>query len=102
MEMHKLDIVTKILTEYPETRDSDYKLLSRFWLAEWEQKGNDRNKGSAKDFLIDLYNGNLTPPESVTRLRRKAQYENPELRGERYKERHEKQNPVKHSLGYGS
>jgi len=45
--------------------------------------------------------GNFTSSESITRMRRKIQEENPSLRGEKYAKRQANQEQVKKDLGYG-
>ena len=55
----------------------------------------------AQKFLRILADGQLTSSDSITRMRRKAQEENPELRGAKYNQRQDRQSLVKKDLGYG-
>ncbi len=79
------EIVKKILTEYAETRDSDEKLLARLWLSECVIQKINFEKS-----LEHLYNGLLTSPASIIRVRRLLQNDNLELRGSKYNLRQQK------------
>lgn len=81
----------RLLIKYPYLRDNDRKLIATFWKFElgphkYHQIMNTR------DFL-KLVANELTNPESIRRSRQKLQFIKPELRGERYKERHLKLEP---------
>ena len=62
----------------------------------------DFEKLSAREFLTLYKNGILTNADSITRLRRKMQEENPALRGEKYKARHDSVTDVQMELGYAT
>ena len=66
-------------------RNSDTVLMANFWW--YELGGENVNNMSAINFLYNLSKGRLTAPETIRRCRQKLQEENPELRGESYKER---------------
>ena len=94
------DDVFDLLTKFPETRDSDDKLIAAIWSRELRQQNIDSTSRSAKELLKMIAKGELTAPESITRCRRKTQEEHHELRGEKYKQRQDKQEEVKEELGY--
>tara|TARA_R100001460_G_scaffold107905_2_gene157532 strand:- start:9006 stop:9365 length:360 start_codon:yes stop_codon:yes gene_type:complete len=99
--MKTKDEIKKLLTNDKRLRDSDSKLIARFWTNELEKKGMDTNKMSAYEFLCMFAQSKLHNVEGLTRMRRKVQEENVELRGELYKERQTtQQNKMKEKLGY--
>jgi hypothetical protein len=94
-------LVLELLTDYPPFRDSDEKLMAYIWKLEFEKMGNPIADTSTKIFLRTMAYGNFTSSESITRMRRKIQEENPSLRGEKYAKRQANQEQVKKDLGYG-
>ena len=91
-------IVEALLQEKPYLRDNDEKLIAEVWHKESAKiRALD---GSVSDFLRDLWNGKLTRPESITRARRKLQEERPELRGDKWRKRHDNEAHIKKQLGY--
>ena len=91
------DKVIELLRADARYRDDDNKLIARIWFHEFEKCPGD----SATDFLKALALGILTSSESIRRSRQKVQEENPELRGTKYKARHEEAEKFKEELGYG-
>ncbi len=92
------EIVERVLTSYPQTRDNDQMLILKVWAVQ-----NPALRGkefSFIDFSRGFLDGDYHKTESITRARRKAQEENPELRGKNYIKRHEHQKDVKKELGY--
>jgi len=87
------DKVEVILSTYPQSRDNDNLLISTVWYSEIE----DKNIRTAI-FLRKIANGELTSTESICRVRRKVQEQNPHLRGERWKLRHEKADEVRREV----
>jgi hypothetical protein len=85
-----------LLKQHPHLRDCDERLVANVWHAEI----GDPSAISAYAMLELYANGKLTNSDYITRVRRKLQEENPELRGRLYKERHKKQDVIKHQLGY--
>ena len=84
--------VMALLETYKSYRDDDMKLLADIWQTEMLDH-------SAEDgVLMALYNGKLTSPETIIRVRRKVQEQYPELRGEKWKARHRAQESVKEEL----
>lgn len=73
--------VYSILTDLPDSRDDDRILLSNIWLKESEGLDN-------KDFFHHFLKGNLSNPETITRIRRKLQEQHVQLRGEKWDVRH--------------
>ena len=91
---HKLEVAE--LLKNPLYRDDDNKLLARIW---FNQIGRDSSM-PVKNFLMLLSTGKLASLESVTRMRRKLQEENPGLRGSTWEFRQRVQKGVKKDLGY--
>lgn len=90
--------VKDLLELKPIYRDDYNALLSRVWYDEMQNKSL-----SAIDFLHLLKNKQLSHPESIMRVRRKVQEENPHLRGKSYKQRKTiEQTNVLNELGYES
>lgn len=80
--------VEYLLKRYPRLQDCDNKLIANFYCH--EAGGVDLLKTkTAFDFLEDFANSKFTSAESIRRCRQKIQEENPELRGNNYKERQE-------------
>jgi hypothetical protein len=94
-------MVLELLTKNPKYRDSDKMLCARLWST--QLGGVDKLKTlSTFDFLITFSqpNSKLYNVVSIVRVRRKLQEELPELRGTKYKEKHDAQGNVKRALGY--
>jgi len=83
------DEVLLALSLDDESRDCDRILITIVWKRQLLDKYHGRPV-SAYDLLLNLTNGYLYSPESITRCRRKLQEEMPELRGTRYEERKNK------------
>jgi|TARA_R110000824_G_scaffold12687_1_gene55641 hypothetical protein len=78
--MQKLkERVLGLLKTKPETRTSDSILMTKIWTEDMEEMGYSRSYGYIP-FLRKLMCGHLTNWESATRIRRKLQADNPELR----------------------
>jgi len=84
------DRVKKLLQNYPQTRDSDDKLVAIIW-------GEDTVL-EQKNILILLADEKLLSYDSISRARRKVQELCPELRGKRYYQRQGLQVEVKKDL----
>jgi len=72
--------VKNLLTKYSSLRDSDRLLVAELWKQELKAL-------KTNDLLMMLKAGKLTSYDSITRVRRKVQEENKNLRGKLYKER---------------
>ncbi len=80
--------VAALLKSYPAFRDDDKLLVVNIWYKQLLDRNIDPEKISAKSFLQIYSEDMLTNSDIITRARRKAQEENPELRGATWKERH--------------
>ena len=88
-----LPSVKRLLTQVPRLRDSDEKLMATVW---FKHIGEDKvNNLTAINLLQKLADRELPSYESISRCRRKIQEEIPELRGEKWKERHDAEEAVK-------
>lgn len=70
--MKTYDLIKKLLTEHPDLRNSDKRLI---W-AVWETQGLSTTYITKQDFL-----DKAELPESVRRARQEIQSKHPELRG---------------------
>jgi hypothetical protein len=87
-----LSSVKKMLQGNPRLRDSDEKLMANMW---YVFIGEDIVMNlTAINLLQKLSDGDLPSYESISRCRRKIQEEKPELRGEKWKERHDAEETV--------
>lgn len=87
--------VEKLLIEYSETRDDDLRLVATYYYKFHQNLINDK---TALDFVKAIAQGRVISSDLITRTRRKLQEHNPELRGKKWKERHQKQQTVKKEL----
>jgi hypothetical protein len=95
--------IEKLLTIDERLRDSDCKLIARFWANELAAKNIDIHNISAYEFLSMYATNKLHNTEGISRMRRKVQEENKHLRGQFYKGRQTtKQDEWKAKLGYGN
>ena len=94
--------VKRLLAQRPKLRDSDSKLIARYWFNELEAMGLDAEEVTAYELLCMVAASKLSSSETIRRVRRKLQEECPELRGSMYVARKGKiQNEWKKALGYG-
>lgn len=86
MKIHNLKLfVESLLKRDKITKDDDIELIIKVCGMEKPEHRNLFN------YLGQLMKeGNLSMPESIKRQRQRLQQKNPDLRGERYKERQEK------------
>lgn len=81
------EIVLKLLTNIEALRDNDERLVSNVILLFLKSQKIEPQKITGFD-LLKLYSENTIPTvDYITRIRRKIQNLNPELRGETYDER---------------
>ena len=93
--------ILKLLTQDSRLRDSDNKLIARFWHNEMSGKGMNPSEMSGYELLCMFAESKLTSPETIHRVRRKLQEQHKELRGKRYQERKGTiQNQWRKDLGY--
>ena len=84
------NIVERQLRNKPELRDSDNKLVARIWYNHIKNRSPIPVEAmSALDLLIAIGNGELVGWSSITRVRRKIQQMNSDLRGKKYEKRQE-------------
>ena len=81
------EIVKRILEEHPEARDDDFKVIG-YVVKEMSPTAMKLNFGQV---LWNHNKLNLPSFETIRRTRQKLQHDIPELRGNVYKERMEKQ-----------
>ena len=87
--------VTTLLSHYPDTRDSDERLVAIYYYMYYPKLVKE---GRALDFVKAMAQGKIVSSDLITRTRRKLQEHNPELRGEKWKERQERQGNVRSDL----
>ena len=101
--MNELTIqrVAAILLKNPETRDNDRMLCVRYWQQQLLDLGDDPSIMDIADFFMAYaFKNTLSDAQTITRLRRKLQMEQPEYRGKKWAEKQAKQEKVKEDLGY--
>ena len=99
MKMDIKQTVIDLLNQYSEFKDNDQQLVAWFWKLEMEAHGYPSSMPTQTFFKLMAF-GKLTSSETITRVRRLVQEENPALRGKKYNERQAKQEKVKQELGY--
>lgn len=78
------EFITELLTDKSYLRDNDEKLASNVFYKFLLLAGHDPNKLSAWKLLQMYAEGDLPRVDYITRIRRKIQEQNPDLRGEDY------------------
>ena len=95
----RMDIeVSRILRSYPETRDSDGALIVRYWIM---YSGLDMTTISNNTQMIEWVAAHGKSAESITRIRRKLQKNNPSLQGKNWARRHAKDRKTRELLAQG-
>lgn len=87
--MHKSkiqELVEVYLRTHPAMRDDDMLLIANIWITKIGPLRAEEM--TAKKFLSLFANSDLPNPETIRRLRQKLQETKPDLRGKRYRERH--------------
>jgi len=88
--------VETYLNKYPLLRDNDEKLMANIW---WSYVAfNIGENASGKALLSMLAEGKLPSYESISRCRRKLQEENPNLRGDKWHERHKRADNIRKEI----
>jgi len=85
-------IVTELLIDYPITRDDDRLLVWLFWRKQFERI----DRYTLEMFRSAFLGGMLSPPETITRARRKVQEKHENLRGLTYGSRADLQDIYSH------
>jgi len=96
------DKVIYLLKQYPALRDDDSRLIANYWNAELQAKNISVSECRMYELLQMIATKELATPESIVRMRRKAQEDMVELRGEEYNRRHREQHNVQQDLGYNT
>ncbi len=78
------DLVKGLLIKHPHLRDDNFKLTATVW--KYEAK-NQCDIITKDEFLFAYASGKFTLADSITRVSRKIQQENPNLRGSLWEER---------------
>lgn len=94
-----IDRVKPLLQDYPHLRDSDLKLVGNVWTQEVRDNNKSIHAMTAKGLIDMMIGGKITNSDTITRCRRKLQEENPNLRGNKYKDRQGHQPDVIEDLG---
>lgn len=81
------------LIENPKCRDDDRQLMATIWKKETKAKTFD-------EFISELLGGELTNFESASRMRRKIQERNKDLRGDNYENRKKMAKVVAHQMTF--
>jgi hypothetical protein len=89
-------IVEKFLLMQPETRDNDKLLILKVWA--YQNPSIRQPEFSFLNFATSYLKGSYADSESITRARRKLQENNPNLRGEKWYERHEEAAKVRNEI----
>lgn len=82
-------IVREVLLDFPPTRDCDMKLTALVWSKYYKSPVVLENMDS-REFLKKIYDNKLPHVVSIVRSRQKLQQLNPDLRGDKYKDRQER------------
>lgn len=93
------DDVRELLEKYPEYRDNDNRLVSAYYYVKYGGKEVFDNI-SAFQFLKDFAEGRFPLPDYITRVRRKLQEQNPNLRGDKWVERHKLEDDTRDEINY--
>jgi hypothetical protein len=89
------DQVKELLNLYPITRDSDLRLIAMYYRKNCPEPVSYI---TADEFLNHLAHGEMASPDSITRARRKLQQHHPELRGQKWNERQERETEVRQEM----
>lgn len=83
-----------LLKHHPETKDDDKVLQTFFWGYELKRMNKGTITGISAVKFLELYKEcKLTDADTITRARRKAQQNDPDLRGVTWHNRHKKAEP---------
>jgi len=93
--------IEELLRSKAYLRDCDKKLTTHIWYRQLLEHNIDPENYTTTDFLRLYADGKISTDATVIRLRAKLQEEYPELRGQKYLARLQKQEKVKKDLGYG-
>lgn len=89
--------VRELLELKKEYRDSDSRLITAFYYRKCGGKKYFANK-TALEFLYAIAYGKLPLPDTITRVRRRLQEQDPSLRGNDYQKRKMHQKDVRENI----
>jgi hypothetical protein len=89
--------VRSLLLEHEHYKDNDQKLIAAYYYRHYIKKELPNVK-TAVEFLHDLADGKIPSPDTITRVRRKLQETEEELRGKKYKERHQLETETRNEI----
>lgn len=82
--------IKELLLKNENYRDSDEKLIAAYYYNYHLRKDEyTAQTKTALEFLKDLANGKFPSPDTITRVRRKLQEQDENLRGKKYVKRHD-------------
>lgn len=89
--------VRELLKEFPEYRDDDLRLIAAFYYSNYGKQMTFENM-SAMEFLMNFSKGVYLAPDQITRVRRRLQEQDQELRGKKYTERHKLESEIRETI----
>lgn len=92
--------VREVLESDVKSKDSDERLVSIFWNNQLKRKKYSPDVMSTVEFLKLYAKNELTPAELIVRARRSLQEKHPELRGEKWSLRHNKEQEVRENISH--
>lgn len=94
--------VYPILTDIPESRDDDRRLMFEIWMRDLDCSHPDQliEKCTLWQFINAFLHGMVSNPETITRVRRKLQEKHEKLRGEKWESRHNMEGAVCEQLTF--
>ena len=99
------ELVRGILTDSPECRDDDMRLLLEVWRHRWSNKRivplpefKKLGIGLVMSFVGSHKGAYLPTPEQIRRTRQRIQEKHEELRGEQYRLRQEKGRQIRETI----
>jgi len=94
--------IYNLLITNQKSRDNDMLLVALFWKHELGVSDvSELDNISSRILFRKMVNGEVTHFETIRRTRAKLQEKHPEVRGEKYLKRLQRQEELKGDLGYG-
>ncbi len=94
--------IKRLLTKKEHLRNDDGRLICSVWWQDLKKLNIDPDKISATQLMTLFIQNKITHTESIRRDRCKLQREFPELRGQLYNDRLNKQSKIRTDLGYNN
>jgi hypothetical protein len=92
----KKEQVELLLGLFPHLRDDDHELFAQVLYSKYTRRIHSGM--SAFELIEEIRKKNVPHFESIRRVRQKLQEEEPELRGQKYAERHKRKQEVKSEI----